>query len=121
MIRTVKGIIRGINYAISGLHFALRKDRHFRINFTLSIVGTFSSLVFLSGCIALVVALANYLVLVVELLNTAIERAVDTATQEFHPLAKASKDVASAAVLSMGIFAFALDVVFLLPAIMERF
>lgn len=39
------------------------------------------------------------LVLVVELLNSAIEAAVDFASLERHPLAKRAKDVASAAVL----------------------
>jgi diacylglycerol kinase len=116
----VKEIIRRISYAIAGFHFALKKDKHFRINFFLSNLGTLFSLIFLSGCLALVVALANYLVFVVELINTAIERAVDTATSDFHSLAKASKDVASMAVLSVGIFAFTLDVVFLLPAILEK-
>lgn len=33
----------------------------------------------------------------IELLNTAIERVVDLATSEFHPLAKAAKDISSAA------------------------
>lgn len=39
------------------------------------------------------------LVLVVELLNSAIEAAVDFASLERHPLAKRAKDVASAAVM----------------------
>ncbi|BBJ00602.1 hypothetical protein FGKAn22_22940 [Ferrigenium kumadai] len=39
------------------------------------------------------------LVLIVELLNSAIEAAVDFASLERHPLAKRAKDVASAAVL----------------------
>ncbi len=39
------------------------------------------------------------LVLVVELLNSALESAVDFASLEHHPLAKRAKDIASAAVL----------------------
>lgn len=39
------------------------------------------------------------LVLVVELLNSALEAAVDFASLERHPLAKRAKDVASAAVM----------------------
>lgn len=38
-------------------------------------------------------------VITLELVNTAIERAVDLVTGEFHPLAKAAKDIAAAAVL----------------------
>jgi diacylglycerol kinase (ATP) len=40
-----------------------------------------------------------FLVLIVELLNSALEAAVDHTSLEQHPLAKRSKDVASAAVL----------------------
>ena len=38
-------------------------------------------------------------VITLELVNTAIERAVDLVTSDFHPLAKAAKDIAAAAVL----------------------
>lgn len=43
-------------------------------------------------------------VLIVELLNTAIEAAVDRNSKEFHPLAKKAKDCASAAVLISIVF-----------------
>ena len=39
------------------------------------------------------------LVLIIELLNSAIETAVDHASLDHHPLAKRAKDIASAAVL----------------------
>ncbi|MNC87784.1 Diacylglycerol kinase [compost metagenome] len=39
------------------------------------------------------------LVLIVELVNSAVESAVDRVSLEIHPLAKRAKDVASAAVL----------------------
>lgn len=46
----------------------------------------------------LVVVCAWLLVMVVELLNSAIEKACDTVTLERHPLIKAAKDMASAAI-----------------------
>jgi len=39
------------------------------------------------------------LVLVVELLNTAVEKTIDRVSLELHPLSKAAKDLGSAAVL----------------------
>ena len=38
------------------------------------------------------------LVIIVELINTALEAVVDLASPEIHPLAKQAKDIASAAV-----------------------
>lgn len=46
---------------------------------------------------ALIIAL-GILVLVVELLNTAIEAAIDRISEDIHPLSKKSKDAACAAV-----------------------
>ena len=39
------------------------------------------------------------MVLITEMINTAIESTVDLCTQEIHPLAKAAKDIAAGAVL----------------------
>lgn len=116
----IEKIIAGIKYALEGWLFAFRNDQHFRIDLTLSLLGTILSFVALSGCKALLVAFINYLVLVVELINTAIERSVDTATNQFHPLAKASKDVAASAVLSVGLFALIVDIIYLLPVIIQK-
>jgi diacylglycerol kinase (ATP) len=40
-----------------------------------------------------------FLVLIVELLNTAVETAIDRISKEHHPLSKLAKDIGSAAVL----------------------
>jgi len=118
-METVRKIVKGLNFALEGFFFAFKSDQHFRINLFLSLVGTFLSLILLEGCLSLILAFINYSVLIAELFNTAIERAVDTATLEFHPLAKASKDIASAAVLTTGIFALVADLIYLLPAILS--
>ncbi len=120
MIKTVRGVIKGLGYAVDGYIGAFREDRHFRINLSLSLTGTFLSLIFLDGCTRMVLALANWLVLAFELVNTAVERAVDTATTERLPTAKLSKDAAAAAVLTVGLFALICDLLILLPAVLRR-
>lgn len=120
MTKTLKGVLKGLMFALEGYVGAFREDTHFRINLILSLLGTFLSLILLDGCLRIVVALVNYLVLAFELLNTALERAVDTATSEFKPTAKLSKDAASAAVLTVGVFALICDFLFLLPQILRR-
>jgi diacylglycerol kinase len=113
----IRGILKGIGYALEGYVYAFKNDRHFRVNLCLSLAGTVLAVALLEGCLALLVALTNYMVLVVELINTAVERAVDTAVTGYHPTAKASKDVASSAVLTAGVFAVVVDVIYLLPAL----
>ena len=49
------------------------------------------------------VSLVGLLLLVLELVNSAIEAAVDHTSTDHHPLAKAAKDTGSAAVAVMGL------------------
>ncbi len=119
MLKTLKGIVKGIKYAFEGYQGAFKEDKHFRINFSLSLLGLSLSLAFLSGLERLFVVYANLMVLAFELLNTAIERAVDTATKEFKESAKLAKDASAAAVLTVGSFALVLDLVYILPKLIE--
>jgi undecaprenol kinase len=50
-------------------------------------------------------------VLVMELLNTAVETTVDLVTREFHPLACIAKNVGAAAVLLAALYALLVGVV----------
>jgi diacylglycerol kinase len=60
-------------------------------------------------------------VLVTELMNTAIERTVDLATPDVHPLAKAAKDTAAGAVLVAALFAAAIGFIILGPPLWKAF
>ena len=81
-------------YAFEGVFYAFKNEMAFVIE--LCFVFIFSVLlIFLN--LALLFS-SMLLVLIVELLNSGIEKTVDLVTLEFHPLAKAAKDLASAAV-----------------------
>ncbi|WP_339250615.1 diacylglycerol kinase family protein [Sporosarcina sp. FSL W8-0480] len=53
--------------------------------------------------------------LALELMNTAIERTVDLVTEEFHPLAKQAKDLASGAVLIFAICCAIIGMIIFIP------
>lgn len=55
-----------------------------------------------------ILLLANTIVIIVELINSAIESIVDMASPDYHVLAKHAKDLGSAAVLVSLIFAIIL-------------
>ncbi len=121
MIKILKRVIQGIKYAFEGLLFAFRTDEHFRINAFLGVFMSAVSLLLLDPPLSVVVAFVNYAVFVVELINTAVEKAVDAATKQFSLDAKAAKDVSAAAVLSVGLFAVFIDIMFLLPKLLKLF
>lgn len=86
--------------AFSGLRRLVISERHFQIHLIAAtcavIMAAFLGFSALEWAILMVTI---GLVLVAEGLNSAIERAIDTTTPSFHPLAKAAKDIAAGAVL----------------------
>ncbi len=52
-----------------------------------------------------------------EMINTAIERAVDLVTDQYHPLAKDAKDIAAGAVLLYAIMSVIIGVIIFVPKI----
>lgn len=68
---------------------------------------------------SLVLFLSLLLVLVVELLNTSVERTVDRISSERHPLAGNAKDIGSAAVLTAVLMSVVCWVVIAGPVVMR--
>jgi len=93
-------VIRATGYSMAGLAAAYRGESAFRQEFWLAAV--LLPLAFWIGRgwveVALLVG-SLMLVLIVELLNSGIEAAIDRVSFEIHDLPKRAKDLASAAVL----------------------
>jgi diacylglycerol kinase (ATP) len=93
-------IVRATGYSIEGLATAYRGESAFRQEFWLAVL--MLPLSFWLGRSWVEVALlagSVVLVLIVELLNSGIESAIDRVSFEIHDLSKRAKDLASAAVL----------------------
>ncbi len=93
-------IVRATGYSVEGLVSAYRGESAFRQEFWLSVIMLPSAL-WLGRSWVEVALLAGsvMLVLIVELLNSGIEAAIDRVSFEMHDLSKRAKDLASAAVL----------------------
>ena len=93
-------VVRATGYSMAGLTAAYRGESAFRQEFWLAAV--LLPLAFWVGRGWVEVALligSLTLVLIVELLNSGIEAAIDRVSFEIHDLSKRAKDLASAAVL----------------------
>ena len=87
-------------YSFDGLRAAIKHEDAFRMEALLSCSLIPIALCLEINAISKALMLATVLlVLIVELLNSAIEAAVDHTSIEQHPLAKRAKDIGSAAVL----------------------
>jgi diacylglycerol kinase (ATP) len=80
------------------------------------------SLLHINAVEAAILAVMICLVLVLELLNTALEAVVDlTVEQNYHELAKIAKDCAAGAVLISAIASILVGVILLLPKMLLLF
>lgn len=106
--RRALSLFESFNYAIEGIVHVLRTHRNMRIHFAAAIVVLVAAVwtgVTRFELIALMLAIA--FVLVAEMINSAVEQAIDLATTSFDPLAKLAKDIAAGAVLIAAVTAAA--------------
>ena len=109
-------------YAAKGLGYAFVTQRNFRIHvgFALGAFGLGFFLGLNKSDLA-IMALTATSVLVVELLNTAIESVVDLAIgKRFHPLAQIAKDCSAGAVLVASISSVLIAVLLLFPPLLKQ-
>lgn len=104
-----------LGFALHGLQLALRREMSFRTHFLAALA------VLLTLCVTrpsviwwAIVMLATGLVMVAELLNTAIETLVDHLHPEQHPEIGAVKDIAAGGVLVASLIALLVAGAFLL-------
>ena len=98
--RGLKHVWRATLTALAGLRAAWQHEDAFRQEVLVAAIAIPVALLLPAGTVGKTLMIASILlVLIVELLNSAIEAAVDHTSLEQHPLAKRAKDVASAAVL----------------------
>ncbi|TMV44605.1 diacylglycerol kinase family protein [Paenibacillus mesophilus] len=105
-MRDVKKFRRSFRYAYEGLKYSLSTQQNMQFHFSVALLALMMAILFkLPKSEILFILLAVTLVIVCELINTAVEKAVDLAMPDRHPLAKIAKDVAAAAVLVSAVFA----------------
>lgn len=102
----MKSFLKAFVYAWQGIFHAVRTQRNMRVHLTAVVyVTAFSFFYDLTRAEYALLALTFGAVISAELINTAIEAAVDLCSPERHSLAKTAKDAAAGAVLAAAIFA----------------
>ena len=105
----MKRILNAFLYSLQGLAAAWRDEAAFRQVTLLAVIGLVAACFLPLTTIARVLLIgAHGLTLVVELLNTAIEAAIDRIGEERHPLSKKAKDCGSATQMVMLLLLIAL-------------
>ena len=114
-------ILRSFYFAFAGIWFLLRTQRNARVECAIGL-----------GAVALglwlrittvewaVIVFTIALVLILEGLNTAVECAIDLASPQRHPLAKAAKDLAAGMVLIASMASVAVGLLIFGPRLWTR-
>ncbi len=96
----IKRIFSAFFYSLDGLKSAWQQEHAFRQELVLVVIGAVTALALpVSAFEKLMMVAVLVLMLIVELLNSAIEAVVDRVSLERHALSKNAKDFGSAAVL----------------------
>lgn len=95
----IKRVIRATGFSIQGLKAAWIHEAAFRQECILAIILLPLAFVFNTTTVeSLLMVITVFLVLIAELINSAIEAVVDRISDEIHPLSGRAKDIGSAAV-----------------------
>jgi diacylglycerol kinase len=110
------GFGRSFSFAGQGVWHVIRTQRNMRVHLLAAVAAIAAGLALRIdatdwACILTVIGL----VLTAETLNTVVEAVVDLYTDEYHPLAKAAKDMAAGAVLISSAAAVGAGIAVFLP------
>jgi diacylglycerol kinase len=115
-------IARSFYFAFAGLSYLFRTQRNARIHAILGAAACgLAYYLGISRAEWAVLIFTIALVLILEGLNTAVEAAIDLASPQIHPLAKAAKDLAAGMVLLGATASVAVGLLILGPPLWRRF
>lgn len=116
MMSAFRDFHKSLSHAWDGLCFAFRQERSFRIQIAATLV-VFIALVLLplERWERVILLMATAMVLVLELVNSMVERFVDLVKPRLHSYVKEIKDLMAAAVLVAAVFAAVIGILILAP------
>jgi len=113
---------QSFQFAFDGFRFALQTQRNLRIQLVVAIIViTLSTFLSMNNIEWAILFLLIALVIVAEILNTAIEKTIDLIVAEYNPLAKTVKDLSAAAVLFIALTAVGVGLLIYLPKLLTFF
>lgn len=116
-----RDLVTSMEFAITGVLTAFKEERNMRKHMVSAILAMLTGLIFQISAIEwLLLLLAIFLVVIFEIVNSAIENVVDLASgYHFSMLAKNAKDMAAGAVLVASGYAVLTGLIIFIPKIWQ--
>lgn len=97
----MKKFIHSFKYALKGILYVLKKERNIRIQIIIGILVFILALILdISHIEFLIIIIISFFVIIMELLNTAIEKFLDTLSTEYNKNFGLIKDIMAGVVLT---------------------
>lgn len=117
----INQFVKSMSCALRGLTHVFQNEKNFQNELGVALAVVFAMAYFnvtKTEAVALVLVIAG--VLIMELLNTVVERVVDILKPRIHPYARLIKDIMAAVVLISVIFSVIIGLIIFLPYIFPR-
>ena len=115
-----KKLRHSFKYAFSGIKLCLDNEQNMLIHFTMATLVIICGFIFKISKIEWIICLLLIgIVLMMELLNTAIENVCDLVTKEENKYIKVAKDTAAGSVLIISIVSAIIGLIIFIPKLME--
>ena len=116
----MKKLIKSFKYAIEGINTGIKQERNMKIHIIIMILVIIFGIILKISKIEWIICIILFgNVISLELVNTAIENAVDLITLEKKPKAKIAKDVAAGSVLIVAITSAIIGLIIFIPKILK--
>ena len=115
------GFRKSFRFAIQGFRTAVATERNIKVMLAAGVCAVVAGLALQIDLLSwAIILLCCGVVIMAELLNTAVETVVDLVSPEFHPLAGRAKDIAAAAVWVLSCIVAVVGVLVFANAILSR-
>jgi len=122
MVEEVQKFKRSLRHAIDGICYAVCHEKNFRTEIAFAIIVVVLILAFkVKNWEAVILILMIMWVLILELINTVVERVVDILKPRIHPYARLIKDLMAAVVLISSIMAIIVGIIIFYPYLRDLF
>lgn len=112
----IKEFWKSLSYALRGLGYVLKNERNFQNEVVAAIIVIVAMIYFRVTEIEMIILFVIIMgVLIMELLNTVMERVVDIVKPQVHPYARLIKDLMAASVLIVAILAVIIGIIIFIP------
>lgn len=119
---SAKKFLQSFRDAYEGIRYAFDNEHNFRFQLFVALAVLFLTIFLpLRGSELLLVVVMVFMVLVMELLNTAIERFIDLLKPRLHHYAKSVKDLMAGAVFLTSLAALIVGIIIFAPHIVRLF